>query len=129
LPLGRSVDCFAAALPPLLFFGAAGLVSAVRFVVAFLVLACFAVFFGVAAFFAAALAPLLRGLVTRAAPVFFAAVSDCLLVTLRSVFLARTVSSPEFRGLAVRLSAGFFGVALPLVFLGLAARGAAETFD
>jgi hypothetical protein len=128
LPLGRPVDCFAAALPPLLFFGAAALRSAVGFVVV-LPSAGFALVFGVAAFFAAAVAPVLRGLVTRPALAFFAAVSDGVFVTWRADVLARATPSPEVRGLVVPWSACFFGVALPLVVLGLVARGAAETFD
>jgi hypothetical protein len=76
-----------------------------------------------AVFFAAAL----RGFVTRPA-VGFSAARFARAVP-RAVVLARAVVPRPSRGLPVRRSVGFFGAALPLEFLGLAARGSAESFD
>jgi hypothetical protein len=76
-----------------------------------------------AVFFAAAL----RGFETRPA-VGFSAARFARAVP-RAVVLARAVVPRPSRGLPVRRSVGFFGAALPLEFLGLAARGSAESFD
>lgn len=149
----RLTACFAAALLPRLsgfavscatvFFVAAPLVAGF---VAFRAAACLrpvifglaaALFFAVTVFFAAVFladvgAPALRGLVTRRAAVFVPPAAFFVpaagLVVRRSVALARVAVARAVPGSAVRL-AGFFGAALPLIFLGLAARGAAESFD
>lgn len=117
------------AAPP---FVVAGFLAAVRFaaevffaVDVFFVAAFFAAGFVVAPFGLAAPA-----LVVFLAEVFFAAAGFGLVVfvVFAAAGLARAPVPPEVCDLAVR-SACFFGAVLPLVVLGLAARGAAESFD